>query len=100
MIMLWVNIEKLEREINNVFVSWKSLNGRHPYTAICTLIWGRKHKFMSVEETQEGEALAVFHAYGCPFSAVSSYKHLGNMILASNDDWVAVILNPGEVRKR
>ena len=52
---------------------------------------------MAVEETQEGKAVAVLHAYGCPLSAVSSYKYLGSMIMASNDDWVAVILNLGEV---
>ena len=41
---------------------------------------------MSVEETKEGEAVAVFHAYGCPFSEVSSYKYLGSMIMAADDD--------------
>ena len=55
---------------------------------------------MAVEETQEGEAVVVFHAYGCPLSVVSSYKYLGSMIMAPNDDWVAVILNLGEVQKQ
>ena len=50
---------------------------------------------MEVEETQEGESVAVFHAYGYPLSAVSSYKYLGSMIMSFNDDWVAVILNIG-----
>ena len=55
---------------------------------------------MAVEETQEGETVAVSHAYGCPLSAVSPYKYLGSMIMASNDDWVAVILNLGELQKQ
>ena len=55
---------------------------------------------MAVEYTQEGEAVAVFHAYGCPLSAVSSYKYLGSKIMASNDDWVVLILNLGEVQKQ
>ena len=55
---------------------------------------------MAVEEWQEGEAVAVFHAYICPLSVVSSYKYLGSMIMAYNDDWVAVILNFGEVHKQ
>ena len=54
---------------------------------------------MAVEETQEGEAVEVFHAYGCPLSAVSAYKYPGIMIMEADDDWVAVILNLGEVRK-
>ena len=55
---------------------------------------------MAVEETQEWGAVPVFRAYGCPLSAVSSYNYLGSKIMASNDDWVAVILNLGEVKKQ
>ena len=55
---------------------------------------------MAVEETQEGEAVTVFHAYGFPLSAVSPYKYLWCMIMTSNDDWVAVILNTGELQKQ
>ena len=55
---------------------------------------------MAVEDNQEGEALAVFHEYGCPLSIFSSYKYLGSIIMESNDDWVAVILKLGEVRKQ
>ena len=55
---------------------------------------------MAVEEMQEGEAVAVFHAYRFPLSAVSSYKYLGSMIMTSNDDWMAVIFNTGELQKQ
>ena len=41
---------------------------------------------MAVEETQEEEAVAVFHEYGGPLSAVSPYKYLGSMIMEFNDD--------------
>ena len=53
-----------------------------------------------MEETQEGDGVVVFHAYGCPLSILSSYKYLGSMIMISNDDWVEVILNFGEVQKQ
>ena len=52
------------------------------------------------KDRQEVEAVAVLHAYGSPLSTVSSYKYLGSMIMAPNDDWVAVILNLGEVLKQ
>ena len=35
-----------------------------------------------------------------PLSTVSSYKYLWCMIMAPNDDWVAVILNLGEMQKQ
>ena len=53
-----------------------------------------------VEEKQEGKEVVVFHAYGCPILVVSSYKYLESIIMAANDDWVAVILNLGEVRNQ
>ena len=55
---------------------------------------------MAVEEKQEGEAVTVFHAYGCSLSKLSSYKYLGIMIMESDNDLVAVILNLGEVQKQ
>ena len=50
---------------------------------------------MAETETQEN-AERVFHAYGKPMEAVSEFRYLGRLFMATDDDWPAVA---GNIRK-
>ena len=39
-----------------------------------------------------------FSAYGCPLEIFPSFKYLGRVILAADDDWPAVVQNLEKVR--
>ena len=57
---------------------------QHHTTALC--VWGAnsKHRWMAEEEKRVGEALQV---YGYPLETVTSYKYLGRLLTATENDW-------------
>ena len=46
-----------------------------------------------VAEEAGAVASRAFSAYGRPLEMVSSFKYLGRVLLAADDDWLAVIRN-------
>ena len=41
----------------------------------------------------------MFQAYGRPLETVPSFKYLGCLLIATDDDWPAVIVNLQKTRK-
>ena len=54
---------------------------------------------MAAEEAR-AEAEMAFKAYGHPLTMVSSFKYLGSVLSASDDDWPAVVANLRKARKK
>ena len=46
-----------------------------------------------VEEEDRVETVTTIQAYERPLETVSSFKYLGRLLIATNDDWPAVIPN-------
>ena len=76
----------------DMMVLWKALNGTHRRTAQCTQGAERKRWGLLAEEEREVPARD-FRAYGHPLEMATSFKYLGRVILATNDDWTAVVRN-------
>ena len=63
------------------------------------------HSWSGAKETAisgggvEGGQLQGFSAYGCPLERVTSFKHLGRVISATDDDWSAVVRNLAREKK-
>ena len=53
---------------------------------------------MAATELQEITEMA-FEAYGKQLEAVPSFKYLGRIMTAGDDDWLAVLGNLGKARK-
>ena len=75
-----------------VLVPLKALNGTHRCTAHYTQGAERKRRQLAAEEEREVTARA-FRAYGHPLEMVTSFKYLGRMILATENDWPEVVRN-------
>ena len=76
-------------------VTRKALNGRHLGTLQCKKGAERKWRRLAETETREN-ADWEFHAYGKPMEAVSEFRYLGWLLMATDDDWLAVA---GNIRK-
>ena len=72
-----------------------TINGRHLGTAQCKKGAERKRRRLAETETMENLERA-FHAYGKPMEAVSEFRYLGRLLMATEDDWPAVT---GNIRK-
>ena len=75
-----------------MFMSHKAFNVRHLATDSCRRGEERKRCRLSEEESQaviEREIIA----YGNPLSPVTSFKYLGRVLSAADDNWSAVVHN-------
>ena len=81
----------------DMLASWKALNGTHRSTAQCNRGAERKRRRLAAEE--EGEVTArASSAYGCPMDMVNSFRYLGQVISATDNDWTAVVNNLSRAR--
>ena len=74
-----------------------ALNVRHLDTAQCKKGAEQKRRRLAEAETQESSEQA-FEAYGEPIKNVSAFKHLGRVLTAGDDNWLAVVSNLGKAR--
>ena len=82
----------------DMFVSHKALNGRHMTTAFFQWGAGRKWLRLAEEEARAGAETA-FTTYGIPLAPITSFKYLGQIIMAADDDWPAVVRNLRKSRR-
>ena len=82
----------------DMLVLWRSLNGRHKSTAMCRSGAERKRQRLAEIEIQESMEMA-FEVYGTQLKTVPSFKYLGRILTAGDDDWPAVAGNLGKERK-
>ena len=68
-----------------MLVTWKALNGYNFATAQCAKGADIKHWRMAEEEMRESVERA-FQAYGIPLDTVTSFKYLGRVLTAANDN--------------
>ena len=81
-----------------MLVPWRSLNGRHKSTAVCRS--GAERKRWRLAETEIRESTEMdFEVYGTQLKTVPSFKYLGRILTAGDDDWPAVAGNLGKVQK-
>ena len=82
----------------DMLVPWKALNGTHRCTSQCT--WGEERKRWQLATEEEREVTTRdFSAYGRPLEMVTSFKYLGQVISAVDDDWPAAVKNLAWARK-
>ena len=82
----------------DMMVPWRALNGKHHDTAMCRS--GEEQKRWWVAETELGESTErAFETYGNPIEAVHSFKYLGQIMTAGDDNWPAVAGNLVKARK-
>ena len=79
-------------------VTWRALNGRHISTAQCAKGAERKLQRMAEEEMRESAERA-FKVYGRPLEMVNSFKYLGRVLTAADDNWPEVVGNPKKAQK-
>ena len=72
-----------------MLVPWRSLNGRHKDTEMCRSGAVKKRRRETETEIRESTERA-FEAYGGQLEAVDSFKYLGRVMTAGDDDWPAV----------
>ena len=82
-----------------MFVLQRALNSRHPYAALCRRGEERKRRRLAAEEAEAGVAMALT-AYDRALTSVLSFKCLRRFLLASDDDWTAVIRNLRRARQK
>ena len=82
----------------NILVPWEDLNGFHTNTAKCTKGEYQKWHHMMAEKMRESTAQA-FQAYGRPLDIALYFKYLGCIMMASDDDWPALVGNLRKARK-
>ena len=71
----------------NMLMTWRALNFS---TAQCAKEEDRKRQRMAEEEIQESEDRA-FQAYGRPLMTITSFKYLGWLLTAADDNWPALV---------
>ena len=82
----------------NMLVPQRDLNGRHPATAQCSRGAEQKRRRLTEAETREISKRA-FEAYMEPLENVTTFRYLGRVLTAGDDDWIAVVGNLGKARK-
>ena len=81
-----------------MLVPWREQNGRHHATAMCKQGAGKKIRRMAEAELRDSTERA-FEAYGKPLETVATFKYLGQVMTARDDDWPAVARNLVKARK-
>ena len=82
----------------DMMVPWKALNRRHVATSQCVKGAEQKRRRMAEEEIRES-ADRDLPAYGRPLVTVTSFKYLGWVLTAADDNWPEVVENLCKARK-
>ena len=82
----------------DMLVPWRTFDGKHHGTAMCRSGAERKRRQLAETELQESTEMA-FDAYGKQLEAVPSFKYLGRIMTAGDDDLPAVAGNLVKARK-
>ena len=69
----------------DMLVPWGALNGRHHATAICKKGAERKIRWMEEAELRDITEIS-FEAYGKPLETVLTFKYLGRVMTAGDDN--------------
>ena len=75
-----------------------ALNEKHHGTAMCRSGAERKRRKMAETELRESTEMA-FEAYGKQLEVVPSFKYLGRIMTAGDDNWPAVAGSLGKAQK-
>ena len=70
----------------------------HRHTARCTQREERKRQQLLAEEERE-VTTRNFSAYGRPLEMVNSFKYLGQVISATDDNWSVMVRNLSQAKK-
>ena len=81
----------------NILVPRRALNSRHPATSQCARGVKRKRRRLAEAETRESLERAS-EAYGEPLENVTTFRYLGWVFTAGDDDWLAVVGNLGKAQ--
>ena len=81
-----------------MLVSWRSLNGRHKITVMCSSGEESKRRRLAETEIRERTDMA-FEVYGEQLNTVPGFKYLGRILTAGDDNWPAVAGNLGKASK-
>ena len=82
----------------DILVPWRALNGRHHTTAMFRKGVELKRRQMAEAELRYITERA-FKDYGKPLETVTTFKYLGWVMTARDDDWLAVAGNLVKARK-
>ena len=74
----------------DILVPRWALNNRHPATAQCARRSERKRRRLAEVETRESLEWD-FEAYRAPIKNVSTFRYLGRVLTAGDDEWLAVV---------
>ena len=80
-----------------MLVPWKSLNGTHRCTSQCNQGVERKIRRSAAKEEREVTARD-FNAYEFPLEMVTSFRYLGQVLLAEDDDCPELVSNLSQAR--
>ena len=72
-----------------MLVPWQALNSRHHATAMCKKGAERKRRRIAEAELRDSTERA-FEAYGKPLETVATFKYMGRVMTAGDDNWPAV----------
>ena len=92
------NIPHPSCSLCNMLVPWRALNGKHHNTAMCRSGAKRKRQKMVDTELRESTEMS-FEDYGKQLEAVHSFKYLGRITTAGDEDWPAVAGNMAKAQK-
>ena len=81
-----------------MLIPWKDLNGRHVTTVHCAKGAEKKIRRLAAGDMRESVARA-FQAYGRPLKMVASFKYLGRIMTALDENWPAVVENLWKSRR-
>ena len=82
----------------DILVPWRALNCRHHATAMCKKRAERKRRRMAEAELRDSTERA-FGAYGKPLESVATFKYLGRVVTAGDDNCPEVAVNLVKARK-
>ena len=82
----------------DILIPRRDLNGRHPATAQCARGADRKKRRLAAAETRKNSERA-FEAYRERLENVTTFRYLGRVLKAGDDDWIAVVGNLGKAQK-
>ena len=75
-----------------MFSPWEAISKRHLDTAMCDNRVERKRKWWVKEEAKAIKIVA-FQAYGRSLEMVTLFKYLGRVIISSDNNWSALVVN-------
>ena len=81
-----------------MLVPQRELNGRHPATDQSARGAEQNRRRLAEGDLRESSERA-FEAYREPLENVTTFRYLGQVLIAGDDDWLAVVGNLGRARK-